>query len=235
MTDEHTESRHPLIITALLFPEITQLDLTGPAEVFAQVPGVRMQYVWHMLDPVPTSSGLAMLPTVRFDDAAPADVVLVPGGQGAFDLLEDEIALTFLRQQAEHARWVTSVCTGAFALAQAGLLDGRRATTHWASRPLLRRYPGIRVTDDRVTVDGNRITAGGVTSGIDFALTLVARLCDEQTARDIALKLEYDPHPPFDAGTPATHSPEQVAAILAANERVRGPLVEQALQRIAAR
>ncbi|WP_225733350.1 DJ-1/PfpI family protein [Pseudoclavibacter sp. CFCC 14310] len=229
MTVEPSHTVQPLTITMLLFPQITQLDLTGPAEVFAQIEGVHMQYVWHDLNPVETSAGFALVPTVRFDEAQQADVLVVPGGQGAFTLLEDEQAIGFLRSQAEHAQWITSVCTGAFALAQAGLLAGRRATTHWSSRPLLARYPDIHVTDERVVVDGNLITAGGVTSGIDFALTLVARLRGEQAARDIALRLEYDPHPLFEAGTPRTHPSEQVEGIIAANERRRGPLVEHAL------
>ena len=221
----------PLTIAALVFPRVTQLDLTGPAEVFAQLPGAHIEYVWHSLDPVPTSAGFAITPTATFADAAPADVLLVPGGDGAFALLDDAEALAFLRREGQRATWVTSVCTGAFALAQAGLLEGRRATTHWASRRLLARYPGVEVVDDRVAVDGNRVTAGGVTSGIDFALGLIARVAGEETARRIQLQLEYAPRPPFDAGIPARHPADVVESVIAANERRRGPIVDAALAR----
>lgn len=207
-----------------------QLDLTGPAEVLARVPGIRIEYVWHDTTPVPTSSGLPIQPTTTFAEASPTDILLVPGGDGAFDLLDDPVALAFIAERGRQARWVTSVCTGAFPLAQAGLLDGRAATTHWASRGLLARY-GLDVRDGRVVEDGNRITAGGVTSGIDFALTLVARLLGDERARRIQLQLEYDPHPPYDAGTPSAHPAEVIEEIVAANERARGPLVERALAR----
>lgn len=221
-----------LTISALVFPHVTQLDLTGPAEVFARLPDARIQYVWHTLEPVATSAGFGIVPTATFADAAPADVLLVPGGDGAFDVLDDAEALSFVGREGARATWVTSVCTGSFALAQAGLLDGRRATTHWSSRRLLARYPRVHVVDQRVAIDGNRVTAGGVTSGIDFALQLVALMRGEQLARRIQLQLEYDPRPPFDAGTPAAHSPDTVEAIIAVNERRRGPIVDAALARL---
>ena len=220
----------PLTVTALVFPHLALLDLTGPAEVLAQVPGLRIDYVWHDTTPVPTSSGLPVLPTSTFETALPTDILLVPGGDGAFALLDDPVALAFIADRGRQARWVTSVCTGAFPLAQVGLLDGRAATTHWAGRRLLARY-GVDVRAARVVEDGNRITAGGVTSGIDFALTLVSRMLGDERARRIQLQLEYDPRPPYDAGTPSAWPTAVIEGIVAANDLARGPLVERALAR----
>ncbi len=186
---------------SLLFPHVTQLDLTGPVEVFSRLPGAVSHLAWHRVEPVETDAGFSILPTVSFDDAPQADVLMVPGGQGAFELMEDAAALEFVRRQAENARFVTSVCTGSFVLAAAGLLRGRRATTHWASHPLL-EILGVVPEHGRVVRDGNIITGAGVTSGIDFALAVAAEVYVPKTARAVQLAMEYDPHPPFDAGTP---------------------------------
>jgi cyclohexyl-isocyanide hydratase len=176
---------------SLLFPRITQLDLTGPVEVFSRLPGAVSHLAWHRVEPVPTDAGFSIVPTVTFADAPQADVLMVPGGQGAFDLLDDP-----------DARYVTSVCTGSFVLGAAGLLRGRRATTHWASHPMLELLDATPVAE-RVVRDGNLITGGGVTSGIDFALTVAAEVFDAPTAQAVQLAMEYDPRPPFDAGTPS--------------------------------
>jgi cyclohexyl-isocyanide hydratase len=138
---------------------------------------------------------------VTLAEAAPADVLFVPGGSGLVPLLQDEEVLEFLRRQAASAHYVTAVCTGSLLLGAAGLLQGYRATTHWAYHELLERCGAIPVRQ-RVVVDRNRVTAGGVTAGIDFALRLTAELCGEPLARAIQLGLEYDPEPPFDSGTP---------------------------------
>jgi cyclohexyl-isocyanide hydratase len=210
---------------ALLFPNVTQLDLTGPVQLFSRLPGATIDLVWHTLDPVPTDAGFSIVPTVTFDDAPQADVIMVPGGQGAFDLLADEAALQFVRTQAAAARYITSVCTGAFVLGAAGLLDGRRATTHWASHSML-DLVGAIPEHARVVRDGNVITGGGVTSGIDFALVVAAELFGDDAARRVQLTMEYDPHPPFDAGSPdrPDADPTQVqdarAAALASRESV---------------
>lgn len=195
----------------LLFPRVQQLDLTGPSEVFASAPDTKVHLVWKTLDPIATSTGLVLTPTVTFTDAPAFDVVCVPGGGGVNALLGDEETLAFLRRQAAGARFVTSVCTGSLVLGAAGLLAGRRATSHWNAIDFLTRF-GAVPTEGRVVRDGNVVTAGGVTSGIDFGLTLLAELFGETTARTVQLALEYAPAPPFGDGTPATAAPEIVAA-----------------------
>lgn len=195
----------------LLFPGVQQLDLTGPYEVFASAPDAKVHLVWKTLAPVATATGLTLAPTVTFADAPAFDVVCVPGGGGVNALLTDEETLGFLRDRAAGARFVTSVCTGSLVLGAAGLLEGRRATTHWNAMDFLPKF-GATPVEARVVRDGNLFTAGGVTSGIDFGLTLLAELFDETTARTVGLALEYAPAPPFGDGTPAASPPEIVAA-----------------------
>ncbi|HEY8516159.1 MAG TPA: DJ-1/PfpI family protein [Candidatus Binatia bacterium] len=216
----------------LLFPGLTQLDLTGPYEVFARLPGAQTFLVWKTLDPVRTEHGLAMLPTARFDDCPPLDLICVPGGPGVNDLLTDTTVLDFLRRTAEGARWVTSVCTGALVLGAAGLLRGRRATTHWMSMDFLRAF-GAEPVEARVVTDGNVVTGGGITAGIDFALQVAAQVAGREAAEAIQLMIQYDPQPPLDAGTPRTADPEIVAATRARAEerqRYRAAQVERAKQ-----
>ncbi|GLY68949.1 dimethylglycine dehydrogenase [Amycolatopsis taiwanensis] len=216
-----------------MFPQVTQLDLTGPAQVFARMPDTEVVYVWHRIEPVPTDAGFAMLPTAAFAGAGQADVLFVPGGKGSFDLFDDEVALGFVRTQAENARYVTSVCTGSFALGAAGLLTGRRATSHWGSLHLLAEFGAIP-TSERVVRDGDVITGAGVSSGIDFALTLTAELFGDNVAKRIQLGIEYDPAPPFDAGSPARPDadPGEVARWIAGVDAARGPLVRRAAARL---
>jgi cyclohexyl-isocyanide hydratase len=218
---------------ALLFPNVTQLDLTGPVQLFSRLPGATVDLAWHTLDPVPTDAGFSIVPTVTFDDAPQADVIMVPGGQGAFDLLDDEVALQFVRTQAAGARYVTSVCTGAFVLGAAGLLEGRRATTHWASHAMLDLLGAIP-EHARVVRDGNVITGGGVTSGIDFALVVAAELFGDDAARRVQLTMEYDPRPPFDAGSPdrPEADPLQVEEARAAARKSREPVLRRAAARL---
>ncbi len=196
----------------LLFPDVTQLDLTGPYEVFAAVPGTVMHLVSSTMDPVRTSSGIVMLPTIRQDDCPQLDVVCVPGGGGVDALMTEEATLAFLRRQAAGARFVTSVCTGALVLGAAGLLKGRRATTHWAAHDLLCAFGAIP-TRGRVVRDGNVFTGGGVTAGIDFALAVVAELAGREAAEAAQLRLEYAPAPPFEAGDPRTAPAEVLARV----------------------
>ena len=190
-----------LQIGLLLFPRLTQLDMTGPFEVLSRIPGAKVHLVWKATAPVASDTGLAMLPTTSFADCPRLDVLCVPGGPGVAALMEDEETLAFLRRQAAGARYVTSVCTGALVLGAAGLLKGRRATTHWASHDFLSALGAIPV-DARVVRDGNLITGGGVTAGIDFALMLAAELMSPEAAQAIQLQIEYAPSPPFNAGTP---------------------------------
>lgn len=199
----------PFRVAMLLFPNLTQLDLTGPHEVFKRVRGVEVVTVWKSRDPVCSATGLALVPDQTFAQCQAADLLCVPGGPGHLDLLQDAEVLAWLRQIAASARFVTSVCTGAIVLGAAGLLRGYRATTHWASMetlPLLGAIP----TSDRVVWDRNRITGGGVTAGIDFALQILARVWGERTAQLAQLTLEYDPAPPYNAGSPSTAPADMV-------------------------
>jgi len=195
-------------IGLLLFPNLTQLDLTGPFEVFANTPGATVHLVWKNLEPVQAITGMRILPDTSFADCPQLDVICVPAGSGVAALMEDAEVLAFLRKQAAAARYVTSVCTGALVLGAAGLLRGKRATTHWASHDFLAQLGAIPV-HDRVVRDGNLFTGGGVTAGIDFALTLVAETHGPDVAQAIQLQIEYAPAPPFDAGSPRT-APAQV-------------------------
>src|SRR5262252_755526 len=202
----------PLQIGILLYPNVTQLDATGPAQVLSRVPGARLHMIWKTLDPVPTDAGFSIVPTTRFADCPQLDVLCVPGGGGQVELMGDEETLAFLRKQAEGARYVTSVCTGSLVLGAAGLLKGYRAVTHWSAMEALALF-GATPTQTRVCVDRNRVTGGGVTAGIDFALTLVSILVDRTTAEAIQLRLEYNPAPPFNAGSPET-APAEVLALM---------------------
>ena len=194
-------STSPVSIAFLLFPNVTQLDLTGPAQVLSRLGAARIDLVARTRDPVASDSGFALLPTAMFEEISSADILCVPGGMGTSDAIEDDATLDWVRRVGGEATWVTSVCTGALILGAAGLLDGYRATTHWASHHLLAGFGAIPVAE-RVVFDRNRVTGGGVTAGIDFALALAAAIRGDDHARLIQLSLEYDPAPPFDAGSP---------------------------------
>ncbi len=194
----------------LVFPQVQQLDLTGPYEVFASMPGAQVDLIWKELAPLRSATGLMLQPTKTFGEIGALDVICVPGGSGVNALLEDEETLAFLREKAMNARFVTSVCTGALVLGAAGLLKGKKAATHWAAMDFLPAF-GASPVHERVVRDGRFITAGGVTAGIDFALTVVADLADAQTAQAIQLQLEYAPAPPFSSGTPQEASPDVLA------------------------
>src|ERR1700730_2892139 len=186
----------------VIFPELTQLDFTGPQQVLARLPNSAMHIVAKSADPVPSDSGLGLVPTHTFENCPCLDLICVPGGRaGVVRAMGDRETIDFVRRQSMTAKYVTSVCTGAFILGVAGLLKGRRATTHWAYAELL---PLVGATHEkaRIVQDGNVITAGGVTSGIDFGLTIAAEIAGETTAQTIQLGIEYDPEPPFDSGHP---------------------------------
>jgi cyclohexyl-isocyanide hydratase len=201
-----------LTIGLLLFPEMTQLDMTGPYEVFVSLPRTTVHLVWKTLDPVTAGGGLRMLPTTTLAACPKLDVICVPGGPGQVALMKDTEILEFLRKQAESSRFVTSVCTGSLVLGAAGLLRGYRATCHWLSLDQLTLL-GATPIAERIVMDGNRITGGGVTSGIDFALFVAAQLFGEDVAKEIQLRIEYDPAPPFNSGSPRTADPALVAAV----------------------
>jgi cyclohexyl-isocyanide hydratase len=209
-----------LNIGFLLFPKVQQLDLTGPFEVFAALPDVQIHLVAAGMDPVTTATGLCLSPTTTFASCPRLDVLCIPGGAGVNGLLTNEAILTFVRQQAADVRYLTSVCTGALVLGAAGLLRGKRATTHWNAHDLLPAFGAIPV-HERVVRDGNLLTGGGVTAGIDFALTLVAEMAGRETAEAIQLHLEYAPAPPFDAGTPDRAPPGIVTAVRARSAQIR--------------
>jgi cyclohexyl-isocyanide hydratase len=201
-------------IGMLIFPRMTQLDMTGPYEVLARLPDTAVELIAHTREPVATDRGLQIVPTTTFAECPTLDVIMVPGGPGQQDLMEDEAALSFLRKQAGGAQFVTSVCTGSLVLAAAGLLKGKRATSHWAAVEHL-VHLGVTPVREQVVVDGNVVTGAGVTSGIDFALQLAAMLEGEEVARQIQLQIEYEPEPPFDSGSPQKASKETLAAVQA--------------------
>ncbi|WP_338424474.1 DJ-1/PfpI family protein [Sphingopyxis kveilinensis] len=201
-------------IVFLLFPGITQLDFTAPAQALSRMPGAVLACAAANLGPIPTDSGFAIMPTHDFASAPQADILCVPGGHGVAEALGDAATIDFIARQAAGARWVTSVCTGAFLLGRAGLLAGKRATTHWGYTQLL-PLVGAEHQPGRVVEDGNLVTSGGVTSGLDFALTLIARMHGDAVAQAIQLAIEYDPAPPFVGGHP-DRAPEAVTAGLRA-------------------
>lgn len=221
-----------LQIGFLLFPRVQQLDLTGPYEVFASLPDARVHLVARSAEPVTTATGLVLIPTATFAGCPALDMLCVPGGAGVNDLLRDAETLGFVRRQAAGSRYVTSVCTGALVLGAAGLLRGRRATTHWNAHDLLAGFGAVPV-HGRVVRDGNLLTGGGVTAGIDFALTLAAELAGREAAEAIQLNLEYAPAPPFQAGTPDTAPPHVVERVRARSAAVRAER-EQLVAEIAA-
>ncbi|HUL06722.1 MAG TPA: DJ-1/PfpI family protein [Candidatus Acidoferrum sp.] len=218
-----------LQIGILVFPGVQQLDLTGPYEVFASIPEAKVHLIWKDRSPITSATGLVLAATVTFGECPALDVLCIPGGGGVNALLQDTAVLAFVRAQAEQARYVTSVCTGSLVLGAAGLLKGRRATTHWYAHDFLARFGAIPV-HDRVVRDGNLITAGGVTAGIDFGLAVVAELLGQAQAEAIQLALEYAPQPPFGAGTPDEAPPAVLAAVkdrLAPTRKARAAIIDK--------
>jgi cyclohexyl-isocyanide hydratase len=197
-------------IAFLLFPNVTQLDLTGPAQVLSRLGHAKIDLVAKTRDPVPTDAGFDLLPTATFADVTRADILCVPGGFGTVAAMEDAETLDWVRAVAADAQWVTSVCTGSLVLAAAGLLTGYKAACHWASRHQLAWF-GAEPVAERIVFDRNRVTGGGVTAGIDFALALTAAIRGDAHAKFVQLSIEYDPAPPFDSGTPDKADAETLA------------------------
>jgi len=201
-----------LTIGALIFPDMVLCDFTGPFEALARVPNSRFLIIWKDKNPVRDLAGLQLLADTTIDEAPQLDVLLVPGGQGQEALMHDEAVLSFIRQQAAGAKYVFSVCTGALLCGAAGLLQGKRATTHWTAMEVL-PYFGAIPSDERVVIDGKLISAGGVTSGIDGSLVVVSLLRGETVAQELQLYMAYDPKPPFNAGSPASAPASVLSAV----------------------
>jgi cyclohexyl-isocyanide hydratase len=197
------------IIGLVFYPGMTSLDIIGPQQVFSGLPGVQLHRIWKTLDPVKTDDGMMVLPDTTFDNCPRLDVICIGGGIGQAAVEDDPELLAFLRNQGSTAKFVTSVCGGSQFLAKAGLLEGYRAATHWAARPQLAAL-GVEVGTERVVIDRNRITGGGVTAGIDFGLTIASILYGEEIAKITQLMIEYNPAPPFDTGSPEKAGPELV-------------------------
>ncbi len=202
----------PFQIGALIFPRIDQCDFTGPFEILSRIPNSEFHVLWKDKTPVRDAKGLILTPEMTLAEAPPLDLLLIPGGVGQHDLMEDEAVLNFIRQQSVHAKYVLSVCTGALTCGAAGLLKGRRATTHWASFHLLKYFGAVPV-NERVVIDGKLVSAAGVTAGIDGSLRVVSLLCGDQVAQEIQLYMQYAPEPPFNCGTPET-APSEVLKIV---------------------
>jgi cyclohexyl-isocyanide hydratase len=202
----------------LLYPGLTQLDLTGPYEVFSRMPGATVSLVAASSAPVRSEWGLTITPNRTFREGGLVDILCVPGGWSVNEQLENEEMLTFLRAHEGHARYFTSVCSGALILGAAGLLRGYRATTHWMSLDMLRSF-GAEPVNERVVVDRNRITGGGVTAGIDFGLVVAAELFGASVAQEIQLAIEYQPSPPFRSGLPSDAPASVREAVLGRSER----------------
>ncbi len=234
MTTDQPRPTRPLTIGMVLFPNLTQLDLTGPYEVFSRLPNATVSLLAADRQPVRSEHGLSILPDQIFEDASRLDVLFVPGGMGVNRMMEHEPLLQFLRERARQAAYVTAVCTGSLLLGAAGLLQGYRATTHWLSLDLLPFF-GAHPVDDRVVIDRNRITGGGITAGIDFGLVVAAEWCGQDVAENVQLMLEYNPEPPFRSGSPKSAEPgvvERVTALRRELQNERRAIVQRAAARL---
>jgi cyclohexyl-isocyanide hydratase len=197
------------IIGLVFYPGMTSLDIIGPQQVFSGLPGVQIHRIWKTLEPVKTDDGMMVLPDTTFDNCPCLDVICIGGGIGQAAVEDDPELLAFLQRQGSTAQFITAVCGGSQFLAKAGLLEGYRAATHWAARAQLSQL-GVEVGTERVVIDRNRITGGGVTAGIDFGLTLTGILYGEEIAKITQLMIEYNPAPPFDTGSPEKAGTELV-------------------------
>ena len=197
----------------LLFPNLTQLDLTGPAQVLSRVPNTKIHLVWKDLNPVMTDVGFSINPTTTFDGCPQLDVLCVPGGFGIGDQMVDEATLSFIRKQSKAAKYITSVCNGSLILAASGILKGHKSACHWIWGKYLSLF-GVELVNQRVVKDGKFISGGGVTAGIDFAYQLAAELAGEEITKRLQLALEYDPAPPFNCASPEKAGSELVNEVL---------------------
>jgi transcriptional regulator GlxA family with amidase domain len=205
-------------IAFLLYDRLTALDAIGPYEVLSRIPEATVKFAAKETGPIRTDSGrLALMADYSLDQVSQPDIFVVPGGPGQAALMDDEQILSWIRQAHQTSRWTTSVCTGSLILGAAGLLKGLKATSHWLAYEALRSL-GAEPVAERVVIEGKIITAAGVSAGIDMALTLVAHECGEQIAQAIQLGIEYDPQPPFAAGSP-DKAPANIVGILRSRSR----------------
>ena len=209
-----------MIIGMVLFPNLTQLDLTGPYEVFGRLPDTKVLLIAENLQVVKSDNGLLLIPDATFESSPQVDLLFVPGGRGIFDAIQNSALISFLQKQAKEAKYITSVCTGSLVLATAGLLNGYKATTHWLSLNLLRLFD-VEVIEKRVVIDRNRITGGGVTAGIDFGLYVAAKVFGEEVAKEVQLMIEYNPAPPFNSGSPKTAEKKIVDKIVEERKEIQ--------------
>lgn len=203
-------------IAIVLYPGFTALDFIGPYEVLRWLPKAEVRFLWHEPGPVTADSGVLVVgATHSFDETPSPDVILVPGGMTSVEHARDEKLLAWVRQAHQHATWTTSVCSGSIILAAAGLLDGKRATSHWMALSALKALGAIPVGDERVVQEGNIVTCAGVSAGIDLALWLAGQIAGDDRAKVIQLSMEYDPQPPFDSGHMSKASPKTKATATA--------------------
>jgi cyclohexyl-isocyanide hydratase len=214
------------VIGLVFYPGMTALDIVGPQQVFSGLPGVKIHRIWKTLDPIATDDGMVITPDTTFENCPPLDVICVGGGLQQIAIVNDPEVLDFFRKQSSTAKFITSVCGGSEFLAKAGLLEGYRAATHWMMREQLAQL-GVEVGTERVVIDRNRMTGGGVTAGIDFGLTIAAKLWGEESAKIVQLMLEYDPAPPFDTGSPEKAGPELVKKAMLNIQQLFGLEVQQ--------
>lgn len=208
-----------LHLGGIIFPRIDQSDFTGPFEVLSRVPDSTFHIIAKEKTPVTDIRGLVLTPEKAFAETPPLDLLLVPGGPGQEGLMEDEVSLAFIRDQARNAKYVFSVCTGALICGAAGLLKGVKATTHWSAFHLLHYFGAVPV-DQRVVIDGKIVTAAGVTAGLDGALVIASLLRGEEVAQQIQLGIEYAPDPPFQSGSPRTAPPKVLESVQAAGRKI---------------
>lgn len=188
-------------IAIVLYPGFTALDFIGPYESLRNLPDADVRFVWHEVGPVAADSGVLLVgATHTFDETPSPDVILVPGGPGCMEVGRDERVLDWLRAAHATSTWTTSVCSGSLVLAAAGLLEGKRATSHWICLPMLRAFGVTPVADERIVHEGRVVTAAGVSAGVDMGLWLVGQVVGDSKAKAIQLVIEYDPQPPFDSG-----------------------------------
>ncbi|AON53749.1 DJ-1/PfpI family protein [Herbaspirillum seropedicae] len=221
-------------VNVITVPDMVQLDITGPYEVLARTPGWTVDLVAATPEPVRTDRGLRLLPNVTRATAKPSDILVIPGGTGIDTAMLDPEWLEYVRKESAKCDYVFGVCTGSLLFGAAGILRGKRAGGHWQARDMLSQF-GASVSNDRMTLDGNIYTSGGVTSGIDMALRVVADIAGLETAQKIQLAMEYDPAPPFAGGTPYTSPPAIVAAVLKDSRKrraLRESMVAEAARRL---